>query len=382
MIRAARSFGRIAAASLLVVAGARVGAAQVTLPPSLELRVPKAPTVANSVEGPFVAYELHVTNFGAQPLTLRGVDVVTADPSREVLLTLTDSALDQSIFRPGAAPSAPDRRTIPAGGRSVLYMWMKLDTGVVLTSLRNRVRVEHRSGDTLRVRDLEGPVVPITRAGPVIGAPLRGGPWMTANGPNPRSGHRRALIPTGGTATIAQRFAIDFVKLNDSNTTHSGDALVNDNYLAEGVDALAVAVGRVVAVKDSIPENVPGVNSRAVPITLETVGGNHVIIDIGGGYYAFYAHLKPGSIRVREGQRVRKGQVIGLVGNSGNSTEPHLHFHISDGNSPLGSEGVPYRFESFELAGSCTGFGAGCKRDAVSTRTREIPLGGQLIRFP
>jgi murein DD-endopeptidase MepM/ murein hydrolase activator NlpD len=382
MIRAARSFSRIAAASLLVVSGARVSAAQVTLPPSLELRVPKAPTVANSVDGAFVAYELHVTNFGAQPLTLRGVDVVTADPSREVLFTLADSALDQSIARPGVAASAPDRRTIAGGGRTVLYMWMKVDTSVVLTSIRNRVRVEHRSGDTLRVRDLEGPVVPITRAGPVIGPPLRGGPWLTANGPNARSGHRRALIPTGGTATIAQRFAIDFVKLNDSNTTHAGDALVNDNYLAEGVEALAVAVGRVVAVKDSIPENVPGVNSRAVPITLETVGGNHVIINIGGGYYAFYAHLKPGSIRVREGQRVKRGDIIGLVGNSGNSTEPHLHFHISDGDSPLGSEGVPYRLDSFELVGRCTGFGAGCTRDAGTTRRREVPLGGQLVRFP
>jgi Peptidase family M23 len=382
MILAARKFGRLAAASLLVVAGARVSAAQVTLPPSLELRVPKAPTVANSVEGAFLAYELHVTNFGAQPLTLRGVDVVTSDPSREVLFTLADSALDQSLSRPGLPASAPDRRTLAGGSRAVLYLWMNVDTGVVLTSLRNRVRVEHRNGDTVRVRDLEGPVVPIARTGPVIGPPLRGGTWMAANGPNARSGHRRALIPTGGTATIAQRFAIDYVKLNDSNTTHTGDALVNDNYLAEGVDALAVANGRVVAVKDSIPENVPGVSSRAVPITLETVGGNHVIIDIGGGYFAFYAHLKPGSIRVREGQRVKRGQVIGLVGNSGNSTEPHLHFHVSDGNSPLGSEGVPYRQESFELVGRCTGFGAGCTRDAGTTRKREIPLGGALVRFP
>ena len=382
MILAARSFSRFAAASLLVVTGARVSAAQVTLPPSLELRVPKAPTVAQSVGGAFIAYELHVTNFGAQPLTLRGVDVVTADPSREVLFTLADSALDQSISRPGVAPSAADRRTITGGARAVLFMWMKVDTSTVLTAIRNRVRVESRSGDTLRVRDLEGPVVTVTRAGPVIGPPLRGGPWLTANGPNARSGHRRALIPTGGTATIAQRFAIDYVKLNDSNTTHAGDALVNDNYLAEGVDALAVAPGRVVAVKDSIPENVPGVNSRAVPITLETVGGNHVIIDIGGGYYAFYAHLRPGSIRVREGQRVKRGDVVGLVGNSGNSTEPHLHFHISDGDSPLGSEGVPYRLDSFELVGHCTGFGAGCTRDAGTTRRREVPLGGQLVRFP
>ena len=65
-----------------------------------------------------------------------------------------------------------------------------------------------------------------------------------------------------------------------------------------------------------------------VPITLETVGGNNVIMEIGDGLYAFYAHLQPGSLRVKVGDKVRRGQVLGLLGNSGNSSEPHLHFHI------------------------------------------------------
>ena len=109
-----------------------------------------------------------------------------------------------------------------------------------------------------------------------------------------------------------------------------------------GAEVLAVANGLVVATKDGIPENVPGITSRAVPITSETVGGNHIVLDLGGGRYAFYAHFQPGSLKVKVGDRVTRGQVIGLVGNSGNSTEPHLHFHISDGVSPLGSEGLPY----------------------------------------
>jgi murein DD-endopeptidase MepM/ murein hydrolase activator NlpD len=130
------------------------------------------------------------------------------------------------------------------------------------------------------------------------------------------------------------------VKVAEDNQTFSGDRLKNESYFAYGADAIAVADGIVVATKDSIPQNIPGPTSRAVPITLETVGGNHVIIDIGGGRYAFYAHLQPGSLRVKVGDRVRRGQVVGLVGNSGNSTEPHLHFHIADGVSPLGSEGM------------------------------------------
>jgi murein DD-endopeptidase MepM/ murein hydrolase activator NlpD len=131
-------------------------------------------------------------------------------------------------------------------------------------------------------------------------------------------------------------------RLNPSGATFSGDQKDNKSYRAYGADVLAVANAMVVATKDGIPENVPGITSRAVPITSDTIGGNHIVLDLGGGRYAFYAHLQPGSLKVKVGDRVTRGQVIGLVGNSGNSTEPHLHFHISDGVSPLGSEGLPY----------------------------------------
>ena len=101
-----------------------------------------------------------------------------------------------------------------------------------------------------------------------------------------------------------------------------------------------------------IPENVPLSPTHAVPMTLETAAGNHVILSLRNGHYAFYAHLQPGSIRVKPGDRVRRGQVLGLLGNSGNSNAPHLHFHISNGNSWVASEGVPFLFDSFEVLGS------------------------------
>jgi hypothetical protein len=248
--------------------------------------------------------------------------------------------------------------------------------------VRHRLTVAQGQGDSVRVQTLEGPPVPVGRAVAPIGPPLRGGPWLAANGPANESGHRRAMIPVGGTPAIAQRFAIDYVKVDSANRTFRGDSSKNDSYYAEGSDALAVSDGIVVAVKDSIPENVPGINSRAVPITLETVGGNHVIIDIGNGRYAFYAHLKPGSIRVRSGERVRRGRVVGLVGNSGNSTEPHLHFHLSDGNSPLGSEGLPYLHASYDVVGACRTLGGTCTRTAPSARHNAMPMANTLVQFP
>jgi murein DD-endopeptidase len=365
----------------LVVASASSLGAQTALPPFLELRVPKPPTVATAEQGSFLAYELHVTNFAVQTMTLRRIEVL-APGDRRVLFAISDSLLLRALTRPGTTLPPAERPKLAGGSRAVIYLWVPVDRGAPPVSLGHRVTVERGGADSLRTEELEGATVPVMRESATIGPPLRGGPWLTGNGPAPETGHRRGLIPVGGTAAIAQRFGIDYVKVGAEHFTFSGDRLKNTSYHAYGTDALAVADGIVVAVKDGIPENIPGPASRAVPITLETVGGNHVILDIGSGRYAFYAHLQPGSLRVRLGDRVRKGQVIGLVGNSGNSTEPHLHFHVSDGASPLGSEGLPYRFESFELIGRCRTFNVGCERAAPVVRQGELPLANVLIQFP
>lgn len=367
-------------AAAIAVSSTALGA---QLPPFIEMRVPKAPTVATGENGSFLAYEVHITNFMGQPFTLKKLDAMAASDKR-VLMSFGDSALVRAISRPGAPTTVgADRLRIAPGARAVAFLWVPIAAGTTAPAqLVHRVSIEQGTGDSVRTNELDGSPIPVATGAVVIGPPLRGGVWLAANGPAEASGHRRALIPIAGTPAIAQRFAIDWVKVADDNKTFSGDQLKNESYYAEGVDALAVANGTVVAVKDSIPENVPGINSRAVPITLETVGGNHVIIDIGGGNYAFYAHLKPGSIRVKKGQKVKRGDVVGLVGNTGNSTEPHLHFHISDGNSPLGSEGLPYRFESFEVVGHCRMFSAACERSAPAVRKGEVPLANQLVRFP
>jgi hypothetical protein len=308
--------------------------------------------------------------------------VMAGSGDAQTLASLGDSALIRAVVRPGmAAAGGAERLKLAGGTRAVVFVWLPL-TGRAPASIRHRLTIESGTGDSVKTQVLDAAAVPVTAEAVVIGPPLRGGMWLTGNGPAAESGHRRALIPVGGAPSIAQRFAIDFVRVNDENKTFTGDQLKNENYLAEGVDALAVANGVVVAVKDSIPENVPGINSRAVPITLETVGGNHIVLDIGGGHYAFYAHVKPGSLRVKLGDRVTRGQVLALVGNTGNSTEPHLHFHISDGVSPLGSEGVPYRLESFEIVGHCRTFNMGCQRSAPVVRKGEVPLANVLMRFP
>lgn len=369
---------------LTVLATPIAAEAQAQLPPFVEIRVSKPPTVGSGNGASFLVHELHVTNLQPAPLTLVKVEVVTGDGDGRVLLTLIDSALVRALSRPGVSPPPPfeERARIGGGLRAVVFLWVPLEGGTAPPSLRHRLTVSRGSGDSARTHVLTAATTPVTRDVAVIGPPLRGAGWLAANGPDPNTGHRRALVPVDGTPAIAQRFAIDYVKMNESGRRFIGDSLKNESYFAEGVDALAVADGIVVSVKDSIPENIPGPASRAVPITLETVGGNFVIIDIGQGRYAFYAHLKPGSLRVRPGDRVRKGQVLGLVGNSGNSTEPHLHFHLSDGTSPLGAEGIPYVHETFNLLGRCARVFYECARSAPETRRREMPMANMVVAFP
>jgi murein DD-endopeptidase len=375
----------VAALAVLLVPQAAIAQGVRWISPPVEIRVPKPPVAAPINGGVVLPYELHITNWATQPFALKRIEVTGADADGLVYLTLADSALGRALGRPGmTAGRSGDRMRLGGGMRAVAYLWVPIDAARPPTAVRHRITVEETTGaDSGRTHVFVGPVVGAGRDVVVVGPPLRGGAWLAANGPSNESGHRRALLPIGGTPAIAQRFAIDYVRVDTAGRTVSGDRARNENFYAENAEAIAVADGIVVATKDSIPENVPGPTSRAVPITLETVGGNHVIIDIGGGRYAFYAHLRPGSLRVKVGDRVRRGQVLGLVGNSGNSTEPHLHFHISDGISPLGSEGIPYAHESFELVGRCKGLLTGCTRSATpERRQREMPAANMIVRFP
>ncbi len=175
----------------------------------------------------------------------------------------------------------------------------------------------------------------------VINSPLRGR-WIAANGLSNDTGHRRSLYPINGQLYNAQRFATDWVKLGDDGLiARNGDLSQNANYYTYGAEALAISDAVVIGVKDGIPENVPQTKACAVPINLETIAGNYVLLDIGGGHFALYAHFQPNSLKVKVGDKVKTGQVLGLVSNSGNSDLPHLHFHIVNAPSPLASEGVP-----------------------------------------
>jgi len=380
---------RTLARSVVVCAcalGAAWSGSSAQIPPSVEFRVPKPPTLAMSDSGAFLAYELHVTNLTPSAMRLIKVEVFDASNPENVVMTLTDSALLRAVAQPARLESGVPRTQIAGGARAYVYLWIPVDASRTPRSLRHRLTVQAVGRDT-SVYVLEGTTIPVTRTAVAISPPVRG-EWAAFNGPSNESGHRRLILALDGHVASGQRFAIDFLQVDSTGSSRrpGSDPLDNKSYYAYGTELHAVADGIVVATKDSIPQNVPGANSRAVPITLETVGGNYVGIDIGGGHYALYAHVQPGSLRVKVGDHVKRGQVIALLGNSGNSTEPHVHFQIADAPNFLASEGLPYVMD-FTVVGSCgvvrdPNPAIACSHRAAEAPTHGIPLQNELVRFP
>jgi murein DD-endopeptidase MepM/ murein hydrolase activator NlpD len=164
--------------------------------------------------------------------------------------------------------------------------------------------------------------------------------------------HRATFNPINGRFWQSKTFAIDFLAVNAQGIGHSGDGSKLDQYPYYGTDILAAKGGKVVEVVTDLPDQIP--NQDPVGTTLETAAGNNVIIDMGNGQYALYAHLKPYSVTVHVGDVVADGQKLGLLGNSGNTTGPHLHFQVMDRLSVLKANGLPFVFDSFVLAGTVT----------------------------
>jgi murein DD-endopeptidase MepM/ murein hydrolase activator NlpD len=217
----------------------------------------------------------------------------------------------------------------------------------------------------------------------VIGPPLRGKNWLVANGCCDVSPHRGAMIAIDQKLLATERYAIDWIRtdnqghiaLPDENNTRLTDFPSYDEAI------ISVANGKVVDVVDKYPNVKPGANDP--DSTLKDAGGNHVIVDIGGGRYAFYAHLKPNSITVKEGERVRRGQVLGRLGNSGNTTAPHLHFHVMDAPLPLGADhNLPYVIDSFRYQGYIGDDLTPHLLENPQHREEELPLSQTVETFP
>lgn len=321
-----------------------------------------------------LAYELQILNFAPRRAEIRSIEVLD-DASGDVVASMDGEQIVEASIAVGDVPAqATQVSSLAPGGTVIVLMDPTFEERTDLPD-----RVIHRitadfappaAGQAAFASSLYPGSVSETTAAMkigegeplVIGSPLQGQGWTAVNACCALTPHRGAMLPMNGRINGTERYAIDWVQIEPGRTAEtlargllpsfSSDPTRNEDYLAYDEPLLAVGDATVTEVRDDADDAVPQSEPGRLP--LEQLAGNSITLDLGNGFYAFYAHVKRGSFTVHEGDRVRKGDVIARLGSSGNSTEPHLHFHIMRGPTPLAATNWPFEIERFTMVGTLT----------------------------
>lgn len=343
------------------------------------------------------AYELLLTNAAPVPYAMSSLEVV--DPaSGETLLTIDEDAIQRDVRLLTNTGEPVDTQTGPVTIQPaetwIAWMDVAVEPDALPTALQHRTTgaIVTPAGDrptdyilsTLAVSDAEAQV---------LAPPVAAGDWFMSEGCcSNYTHHRNGFAPVNGVGQVPQRFAIDFYKVDEEGKTWEGDPSRLESYFTYREPILAAAAGTVVRSVDVFQNTTALPAPPPIPPIIETVG-NHVVVEIGPGRYLLYAHMNPGSVRVKVGDQVEAGQELGLIGSSGNSTTPHLHFQLQTEPTFFPTDALPYVFDEFTLLGSVpdriwddnlgeqpTGQLPFDKAEP-SDRTDELPLDRTVVRF-
>jgi hypothetical protein len=337
-----------------------------------------------------LVYELLLTNVVPAAVTLSAVEVQSAD-SGATLIHLTGDSL-RAATSLAASPDTPTAQLPPS---SVGVVWLDIPLGrtAVPAAITHRLTIDPPAGipSSGVAWTFTGPAVQVDQRPPVVVSPPLAGPGWAALGSCCDGPHRRAMYPIDGRWYLGQRFAIDFNLLDSQNRPGVGDPLLPSSFPTFGQPVYAVADGNVVDAVDGNPDL--RVNEAREEPTPDNAGGNRVVIDIGDGRFAVYAHLHRDSISVRPGDRVTRGRRIADVGSSGTTGGPHRHFQMGDRPSVVLADGLPYVFNTFELTGQTPPLADVLKYyqtlepipisiNNTGARRDQLPLGRDVVTFP
>jgi hypothetical protein len=317
------------------------------------ITVPVPPVPVQSRDGTNLAYELELLAAGDEVFTPETVEVI--DPDTSKVIYILDDALLASLYHPAADP-LPSAAELQNGSGKVpvprISLWFVVDPDAVPDRLVHRVTL-NMSGSGKPPLTLTGGQVAVRKdlSPVVVGSPMRGPGWLALETTAPNTHHFSAQITMGGVTRVPQKYAQDWIYVDPvTGKAVEGDPGLARNYYGFGKEILSVANGTVVGMLDGLPDHERIYSPQGV--TIATAAGNYVIVDIGDGKYACYAHMVNGSVRVVPGDRVIEGQVLGLMGNSGNSDLPHLHFQVVEEKASfLGAEGYPHVYRAFDVTG-------------------------------
>lgn len=347
---------------------------------SLDVQIPLLPAPVVSDGRSMLVFEVHATNFTSDPLDLRAIRIL--DDRRREIATYAGETLARRV-KLLSISSHLTPTTIVAGGRAIIYIEVDVPSGAHASTFEVEIDCFGSDGRSFTLRSANATA---DRTGvPVLAPPLKGGSWVAVHDPSWERGHRRVIYTLAGRARIPGRYAIDWVGVDDEGRVSKGDPDLPVNAVGYGVPVLAGADAVVTATRNDMQEAQSIARNPAHP--LGDGSGNYVVLRLGTNRFAFYEHLKPGSIRVRPGDRVRVGQTIAALGFTGDTTGPHLHLHVADCRSPLECEGVPFAIRGMEEVGRYENLSDLGKRRWQGGKARgrvgpEWPDYNVVVRFP
>jgi len=232
---------------------------------------------------------------------------------------------------------------------------------------------------------IDGPEVVINRRpATVIKPPVKGDGWLSTSACCTPNVHRDLRVAVNGRRIeTPETFAVDWALLK-GDRVYEGDGSRNDQFYVYGADVYAVANGTVVSVQDGKPDATP--NKAMTPKTLSDFGGNQVMLEIAPKVYAVYAHLQPGSLRVKVGDTVKVGATLAKIGNTGPSLGPHLHFGLLNRPDLFTGRSLPFVIDSYTLAGRADFKASQGDTVAITPESKQVrsayPLYGGIQNFP
>jgi Peptidase family M23 len=389
-----RRAGVAAALAALVAVLAPAGAAsaaQDAFTPILQTPVAPPQPVLGSDGRYHLVYEVQAVNASGLPFTVRSV-AVRANGARGRVLARWSGATVATVLQ-SFAGKKPIGKLDP-GEAALFYLTFSVAArSSVPSTLVQQLSLANASRPVVgppRVTEASAPM-PVSRQAPTkLGPPLEGDRWVAADGCCTAHRHVRATVPYGGRLYGAQRFAVDWEKLDDQGRLWTGDEHDLHNWTGYGQRVLAVGDGTIVHAVNDLPNQVPG--ELPAGLSPDKADGNGVFLRLRDGRYVFYGHMIPGSVTVQAGDDVTRGQVLGLVGNSGNSSAPHLHLHMMDANAIFAANGLPYVFDRFTVTAKVASTDAFNKAEAtgqpaqlgpvrLGPRQDELPLDQVVVKW-
>ena len=331
-----------------------------------------------------VEYELLVVNAVDQPVKLTSVTVFDTSAKQltriegPVLVAATQTLLDKKPVT-----------EIPASSAVALDVDLIVSPGTAPERVTHRIEYSVPAGTSTAVfvnpPVVDGPEVAVNRRpATVIKPPLKGNGWLATSACCTPNVHRDLrVVVDGHRIETAETFAVDWTLLK-GDRVYDGDGSKNEQFYAYGADVFAVADGSVFSIQDGKPETTP--NKAMTPQSKSDFGGNQVVLEIAPNVFAVYAHLQPGSLRVKIGDKVKAGAPLARIGNTGPSLGPHLHFGLLNRPDLSTGRSLPFVIDSYTFAGTVDFKASQADTVAITQNSKQVrsvyPLYGSIQNFP